>query len=442
MNSHPNFPFLVGLAVALAFLVVLGSCSTGSLLRTDKAASGAKGIPYSLPRSVLKVTMVVARSAEPDPTFRVSLSGEVLTVPDQERTYVLQHQTSATREDDVKIRTNPDGLLESVVVHTDDKSVDVVKALAGGAAGVARIFAGAPGPSLLANSNIGKSSASEVLGPLVGKHEIFVPLERQANWSGEDGMFVVASDFAPFPSASEVHLRVLLRPAGMAPDDVAAQAQDGLRIDLPCTLPTNGLLIATRKPALIRAELKISSGAQTYGSADVQFLALIPDYAPVVALEFDRASFVKTTYATTFKDGVVTSFETNRPSSALALAAAPLDVAKEILRVPAEILQLKFNVTKAEGQLVDAESALAKSIAESTPDPVQEAQDSAIAKNNFEAAYYAALQDVVLAKAAFDNAPAEEKPQAKKAYIHAASAANNAAIAAGFAPPYNLAALP
>lgn len=440
MTPRLHMPYLLGLVLAILLTAFLASCSTGSLLRTSKATAGARGVPYSLPRSVLKLTMDVTRVTQPSPGFSVSLSSEVLTVPDRSRSYLLEHRTSAAREDDVKIATTADGLLTTIVAHTDDKAIDMVKALAGGAAGVARLFAGMPGGMRAAAFVDGGASEETVLGPLVGRHEILVPLTSQASWSAVDEAFVVVNDLRPFPSTDQVRFKVILMPAGMAAGDSNRPAH--LKVDEPSALPVDGVLVAARSPVLFRAVVEIGPVAGPFGFAFVQQLAGIPDYSPVVTLDFERARFVKTTYSSKFENGVLTSFDTNRPSSGLAIASAPLDIAKEILKVPAEILQLKFDISSKEKQLVESETALAKSVAASTPDTSKELQDSAITQNNLEAAYYAALEDVAVAQLAFNNAAPNEKPQAKKAYIQAASAANNAAIAAGFPPPYNLAALP
>jgi hypothetical protein len=436
-------PYILGLVLVILLMAFLASCSTGSLLRTSKAEAGAKGVPYSLPRSVLKLTLDVARVTQPRSGFNVSLSSEVLTVPDRSRSYLLQHRTSAAREDDVKIATTADGLLTTIVAHSDDKAIDMVKALAGGAAGVAQLFAGVPGEVRAAGFVGGGASEESVLGPLVGKHEIFVPLTSQATWSATDRAFVVVEDFTPFPSApftDQIRFKVLLMPAGMSADDSGHPPH--LTVNEPSALPVDGVLVAARSPVLFRSVVEIGPAAGPFGFAFVQQLAAIPDYSPVVTLDYDRARFVKTTYSSKFDNGVLTSFDTNRPSSGLAIASAPLVIAKEILRVPAEILQLKFDISSKEKQLVESEAELAKSVAASNPDTAKELQDSAIKQNNLEAAYYAALEDVAVAQMAFNNAATNEKPQAKKAYIQAASAANNAAIAAGFPPPYNLAALP
>lgn len=433
-------PYLLGLVVALLLVSVLAACSTGSLLRTDKATSGAKGVPYSLPRSVLKLTLDVSRVTQPKAGFSVSLASEVLTVPDRERSYVLKHRTSAGREDDVKIATTSDGLLTTIVAHTDDKSIEMVKALAGGAAGVARILAGAPAAMQAAGFIDDGQTQEDVLGPLVGKHEILVPLTDKAEWSQTDRAFVVVSDLEPFASTDQVRLKVLLLPSGMAAN--ASTPPIPLEVDAPSSLPADGVLVAARSPVVFRAQIDFGASGNTFGHAFVQQFASIPDYSPVLMLDYDRARFVKTTYSSKFEDGVLTNFDANRPSSGLAIASAPLGIAKEILKVPAEILQLKFNISSAEKQLVDSEAALAKSVAAAAPDTAKQQQETAIAQNNLAAAYYAALEDVSIAQAAYNSAPANEKPQAKKAYIQAANAANNAAIAAGLAPPFNLAALP
>ena len=83
----------------------------------------------------------------------------------------------------------------------------------------------------------------------------------------------------------------------------------------------------------------------------------LPNNSPTFVMPVERWAFVKTTHNVKFEGGVFKSITTERPSSALAVASAPLDVAKGVFGAVSEVLQLKIDLSGKEKALADAKVA-------------------------------------------------------------------------------------
>jgi hypothetical protein len=70
-----------------------------------------------------------------------------------------------------------------------------------------------------------------------------------------------------------------------------------------------------------------------------------------------RAAFVRKVTNLTFDSGVLTEIHIEKPSEALAFMEIPLTIAKAILSVPAELIQLKINYSSRDKELHDARKA-------------------------------------------------------------------------------------
>lgn len=70
------------------------------------------------------------------------------------------------------------------------------------------------------------------------------------------------------------------------------------------------------------------------------------DNAHTIVVPFTRAPFVKNVSKVAFENGTAKSNEIDRPSSLEGFVSIPINVAKAIVSIPAQIVQFKFNVKK------------------------------------------------------------------------------------------------
>jgi len=86
-------------------------------------------------------------------------------------------------------------------------------------------------------------------------------------------------------------------------------------------------------------------------------LVMLPNAGPVAVVPFEASPFVKTVYDVEFKDGMVTKWDANRPSEALAVVRLPLALLKAVISAPAEIIKLRVDLSNENKKLIDAQKA-------------------------------------------------------------------------------------
>jgi hypothetical protein len=122
-----------------------------------------------------------------------------------------------------------------------------------------------------------------------------------------------------------------------------------------CTLDTmgtegSGLLYRRETPVSIRIRIKDDNLVL----ASYQFE--MPNCSPIDRVPMDASAFVKTDYTLGFENGMLVSYDARRPSEAAQIASLPFTVIKKLVEAPAELLQLKVDLTNKENSLVDAET--------------------------------------------------------------------------------------
>ena len=80
-------------------------------------------------------------------------------------------------------------------------------------------------------------------------------------------------------------------------------------------------------------------------------IVLLPDCGPIISLPLEGQPFVKVKHTLVLKDGVVQSYEADKPSSALAIVSWPLDVYDAIVESTSKIIQLKIDTSRKSVEL-------------------------------------------------------------------------------------------
>jgi hypothetical protein len=73
-----------------------------------------------------------------------------------------------------------------------------------------------------------------------------------------------------------------------------------------------------------------------------------------VSLNVKRASFVSQTFAVTLQQGVPVEVIMNKPSTVLAVSAFPLNLARSLVSLPTNLLQLKLDYSSKNNELLKA----------------------------------------------------------------------------------------
>lgn len=333
--------------------LLLSGCAVLSSqpLQPDQPATG---LLYHLPKAVLPVQLVLVDDAL---LLRVLPPRQV---PDPAHRYLLRHPVSPFSSDNVKIELDSSGLLlAKLTMDSTDQSLaaltQVVRAAAFGKAETA-----AAGEQVLVEVDIDpdQAQAGDNQQALEDLHQA---LWRQlAQWapacSTEAGRAAtprrcaLVADLSPQRRARSLSVSAQpLRALGAGGQPMPAQAQ---------TVPPDcgqGVCYRSVQPHQLRLEV---AGAFTRSQ-----VLMLPNGAPVVALPLGRAPFVKTEHTVDFgAGGAVTSLDTKRPSSALALLTWPADAYKSFMTSTGELVKLRVDYNSSQVSLAESQLATAEKL--------------------------------------------------------------------------------
>ncbi len=342
-----TLPSLITIALTVA------GCSVLTSRQYSGASAGTRGIPYYLP--IGKIHLQVTEKTRPvTTTVRTSKSkkptetepgvsptpGEFNDVdlnPDNETTtteikthvlsyvgvnytpdpncqFLLDYHAVSTADDDVKVTIGSDGLLTKVDVTSEDKTAAIILKLVDIAKEAAKISILAEGGTIVYDAT-------------------FDPFDR---WESAR----VKKDLRAFNCSYE-----LLRISGNEQDlsKTVVNRETGFdRI-------IHG--IAFRPVFSYNLHLRndgIPTSLQT---------VLLPNQAQVMSLPVTRAAFVKKVTTLGFDHGILTDVHISKPSEVLGFLEIPLGIAKAIVSIPAELIQLKIDTTKSNTELLEAQKA-------------------------------------------------------------------------------------
>jgi len=84
---------------------------------------------------------------------------------------------------------------------------------------------------------------------------------------------------------------------------------------------------------------------------------LLPNMGPVATLSLETGFFVKTKYDVEFEDGMLTKLEVNRPSEVHAAVQIPLQIVRDIIAVPTDLIKLRLDYSTAETNLLNQQKS-------------------------------------------------------------------------------------
>jgi hypothetical protein len=310
------------LAIALILTAPLFSCA---VLTTHPIAHAPQEVAatYTLPKAI--VTVVVHEDGD-----RVFLKGDnIKYVPDPDQVFAVNYNPSVFASDDVQIEVDKFGYLAKVSVTTDVVADDII-------INVAKAVAAFPAATLPPGNAIATVS--------------FDPTNTLDLDAANRHL-----------SSIKKNLKIRLHPAASkaGPNAVAAitrRSYTGIAYR-----PLTPLVLE-----LLRDEV-----------VEDQITVLVPNASRIMTIPISRSGFVERVSAVEFESGVIAKIALKKPSEALAFVSIPIEVAKAIISVPAELIQLRVGATNAEKELYEAEKArmeakkLLEDLLKSKDDPLQ-----------------------------------------------------------------------
>ena len=458
----------------LAPLVVaslgLAACTT-VLATSEPLVEGGVGVPYSLPKTVVSGVLEVAAESDENGDFdgyRVTLELAPEIVPDPTLRYLLRHNTSAGSDEDLRVAVDAAGLLTSVNAKATDRTLDIVQELGKSVVSVAKL-ASLSGMGFSAGQNEGDAVArflQDRLQELVGRHPFSAELPAETatpvvlplteNWhlalevfrldatrGGDAADAPPASGPAPTGAAGvyvrapePVFVRVRLVPgtgvevaaASLAPADVAFDAGE-----LRAVARQHGVSVRE-----VDGQLQLGFAGDLAAAGG---LWQVTNFSPIVVVPLRKSMLADTTHDLVFQKGILASAHGQLDSSALAVAKLPGVLATELVKLPAELIQLKIDLTTQQLSLAEKEAQAQEKAQEAAAGAVQ-------AQLELELAFIEAETEAKLAKLAYEEALGADPPdavaltKAAGTYRAAAEKANAMALLAGKPAPFDPASLP
>jgi hypothetical protein len=237
-----------------------------------------------------------------------------LLVPDPNHRYALNYDPSAFADDKINLAITKDGFLTTADITAEDRTGDVIRKLAELAKEVAKI-AGA------------YRTEPNVVN--IGFRILDVTDPREVRMLNDDLTNLGSG------------LRVAVTRVGGATETAGSTRNEMCLLSI-CFRPREAYLVSWTNP-------------QGQSRADI---VLSPNRAPIIATDISRAAFVAKTDKVTFDNGFFTGRQLSKPSEALAIVSVPVDVAKTIVSIPGEILKFRYDNTKNQTNLINAQKDL------------------------------------------------------------------------------------
>ena len=275
-------------------------------------------------------------------------------VPDTTTRYLLQPQSSPFRSDTFKMTTTTSGLLQTANIEQKDETGDVLINLA-------RSIAAWSGPSPLANSMFAEMLDSSFKGLATDGNRC-----KQLAWEPRKLEFVIdpadASEWARVGARISSSARVpgiglaadesFDYELSLAPRSVSMVANEK---GLAQRLSGAGIYYRRERPLVVNIDLKDAKGVkQSIGNV----MLLVPNDAPVDALDMEATAFVTNKSNYGFSNGMLVSVDNARPSPAVAIVSVPWKISEATLGQVRDLLTLRVEITQKKKTLATEEAAL------------------------------------------------------------------------------------
>jgi len=281
--------------------------------------------------------------------------------PDTQYPFLLKLNNSPLRDDELKIKTTQSGLLTSTDAissdRTGDIAVEIAKAVAMFGMGGFPIHTETV-PQIY--SSLAQPEEGTVCYSSIMKHDEIVDLSSAINnsipinFKDNRGILIKEKNAENNKkyAAPDLKIKIGIDPSKTTKLESIYKTDEGLK---EASYPLKGHYgILYRRDATYLVNLK-NDKETIIASEQIS----MPNVSPVTLVPFEYLSLVTTKNNAAFENGMLVSYDTNQPSSALALANLPARVAEGYITALTNFLQLKFNYSSKAIDAVNKEKELA-----------------------------------------------------------------------------------
>ncbi|MCK6431574.1 MAG: hypothetical protein HUU30_14040 [Burkholderiaceae bacterium] len=318
----------------VAAVAAAATTSTGCAIVTSSPGThGAVGVAYMLPRALLPVELTLDESG-----FNLDVKPPI-HLGDPKHTYTLQRTGNIFTADNVVITADPaTGLLSAVDVKSSDQSARALVTLASGLRGM-RTEGGTAASAVVFSEHFDPGWADADVKRFNQRLQsaALAALDTVKRAQG----CTASADADPCATTNRLTKQLHAQPLVISVD--AAAPSEPVPAD--CSA---GFCYRINVPHIVRVSGAGISLSDAFG---------LPNRSPTFVMPLERWAFVRTTHEVVLQGGVFQKVSTERPSSALAVAAVPFDIAKGAVTAAAEIIALKVDLSGKEKSLAEARVA-------------------------------------------------------------------------------------
>lgn len=360
---------LIGIIFFVTMLVILlaGWLTDKTVVITSYSTEKLRNatIYYYLPENILKIksTAKIAVTYESEDTALISklelieqtFDAKTEIIADTSHLLALNYCPNILMADEIKYAVNHKGLLETINVTTEDRLAHIISKLTNAKETTENSFLGQTEKHVIYNVRNNKKTITKIL-EFTRDFEIKTisvnAAENLIEWR-----ICIANEFGvESPKFITAHFNI-------SSDD----AQSNL-VPLPNIINASSCKddfsipgILTRP--LVNKKLLLKTKGE-YNSKDVSIDIIIADTNRIINIPITRSPFVKKSNTITIVDGLVISNEIVHPSIVEGFVSIPVNVAKALISIPAQLIQLKIDNTKRESEFEKARFSLQSSINE------------------------------------------------------------------------------
>lgn len=293
--------------------------------------------------------------------------------PDPRYVFRARHIHLIWRDDEATITTTPEGLLSSTKVTSTDRTGDILVEIAK----TVSFFLG-PTPTLEADGGPpAPDCPTRLTHPAFSIRTVFDPatFAAEAAVAGTGGADSLVDKFdaeltdqlgadvneqldglnAPFrlfveDGGGASALGVSLLPA------TGTDSNDGVEKDRSETEGVPGLLYRRALPYKISIYQAFQVNGATETAPVHTAIAFAPNEGPVGIVPYKAGSFVKTAYDVSFDNGMLTSWDANRPAELFAIWRLPLEIVDGVFEGLSKIIPFRIEQTTNENQLLELQA--------------------------------------------------------------------------------------
>jgi hypothetical protein len=280
--------------------------------------------------------------------------GAAKYVADPREMYFLEYRESGASDDRFDIKVDQNGLLQSTESKSRDRSGDIALKFVELAGQVARIGVSG-GPRF--ESNVTKRTdkppcelTDETIELLVDPEAVHSDnkAEKIPGAKIEDHEVKFDGQF----KGLTIGIRRPTNTRSAAVPAAEAQGSHG-GVVFRAAVPYEVTVAFDPKQSPHGAKCELSKFAQ-------QLTIMAPNGGPTFRADVSRAALVEKTVTLSIQDGMLTGTKVDKPSEFLAAISLPVDIAKAIVAIPADLLKIRVEEVKAQSGLTEAEANLLK----------------------------------------------------------------------------------